>query len=718
MIARLSSLGRRATEKSPSELWSRAARRVLDELGRALPERPLTVIPSHELQPRTPWPHVSRGELLAALSTAEQERIVTVADAVLAGNIAFGGRTIQIVNARADWQKDPFTGREAPFAWFTDVPYLDFARVGDHKGTWELSRLQWLLVLAQAWKLTGDPRYLVHADAVLDDWFLRNPRFFGMNWTSALEVAFRAITLVAFLHLTADRGDADRVRRITSLVSQIEAHGRFIDGHLSTWFAPNTHLTGEALALLVVGTAWPSMRGASKWVSVAWSILEQEGTRQLRPDGSYFEQSSWYLGYTVDFYVEASRWGALTGRSFPERVLNRVGNAARLLRSCFRPDGTFIALGDDDGGSFWRLNHALTSSVQMTVASAAVHVDPCGALAGAIGSESAFNALIWLHGADAADRAKRSASAIDPGVALVRATAFTDGGIVRIEERSSSGNVTDVMLLDAGPHGDYGHSHDDPLSFDLSMNGQPVVVDPGTASYSDPLVRAAFRQARSHATLRAPSLARAVEGGPFGWSRRIDSRLIAHGNSGELSWLAAEVSNTVPVTARHGRFVLRARARVWLIVDSLDQPSTLVSPVTIGLPLAPGLSVVPADRGVILHRGGIPVVNVVTDGSLDAAAVTGKFSPEYGVVTDAEGVRLSATATGDAAWCYAFCDARHVAHLTRCGPSEWKYDDGAGSIGIQLVKEVAPTAAEIDRLQWHVTISAPDGSPAQVLSIR
>jgi hypothetical protein len=61
------------------------------------------------------------------------------------------------------------------------------------------------------------------------------------------------------------------------------------------------------------------------------------------------------------------------------------------------------------------------------------------------------------------------------------------------------------MLVSAGPKGQAGrggHAHNDVLSFELNIDGEDVIVDPGTYCYTrDPESRNHFRSVYSHSTL-------------------------------------------------------------------------------------------------------------------------------------------------------------------------------------------------------------------------
>ena len=102
------------------------------------------------------------------------------------------------------WNRDYAHGIEYPTVWFRRIPYLDFSRVGDHKAIWELNRHQHLVLLAQAWRLTGRVVYLNEIAAELEHWMGCNPYGRGMQWTSALEVAFRVLSWIWTWHLVGD----------------------------------------------------------------------------------------------------------------------------------------------------------------------------------------------------------------------------------------------------------------------------------------------------------------------------------------------------------------------------------------------------------------------------------------------------------------------------------------------------------------------------------
>src|SRR5579885_1850037 len=247
-----------------------------------------------------------------------------------------------------DWHLDLVHGKRAPrIPWFK-IGYLDFAQVGDAKITWELNRHQHLVTLAKAYRLTGQQEF---ADAAIRQWrhWLReNPYPIGVNWASSLEVAFRSLSWIwTFFLLQSSPVMTAELRLAWARV--LALNGRHIDTYLSTFFSPNTHLLGEAVALFFIGTLFPGLRPAARWQERGWNAVLAAARDQVRDDGFYFEQSAYYHVYALDFFLHARVLAAANGIAIPARfdaVVQRMLDALLLLGRA----GIVPQLGDDDGG--------------------------------------------------------------------------------------------------------------------------------------------------------------------------------------------------------------------------------------------------------------------------------------------------------------------------------------------------------------------------------
>jgi hypothetical protein len=233
-----------------------------------------------------------------------------------------------------DWHFDPVHGKRAPRKPWYQIPFLDFAQIGDHKIIWELNRHQHLVTLAQAG----------FRDEILAQWTHwqhENPYPIGINWASTLEVAFRALSWLWVRYLIGDFHP--------DVIPALHLHGWYIERFLSTYFSPNTHLLGEGVALFAIGLLCPQIADAPRWQGRGWKIVLQQAETQVRPDGFHFEQSVHYHIYARDFFQFARTLAALNGIPIPpsfDRTIEKMGEALAALSQAGRPPN----FGDDDGG--------------------------------------------------------------------------------------------------------------------------------------------------------------------------------------------------------------------------------------------------------------------------------------------------------------------------------------------------------------------------------
>jgi hypothetical protein len=175
-----------------------------------------------------------------------------------------------------------------------------------------------------------------------------NPYPLGINWGSALEVAFRSLSWIWVDQMLSDAPGYTELR--AKLLPALAFHGRYIERYLSTYFSPNTHLLGEAVALFFLGTLYPQIAAASRWQQIGWKIVLQAAQRQVRPDGVYLEQSLHYHVYALTSYFIHGCW--LRGTDWKSRRSMTLRWAECFLgrRRSRRPDrrkvsGTMMAAG-------------------------------------------------------------------------------------------------------------------------------------------------------------------------------------------------------------------------------------------------------------------------------------------------------------------------------------------------------------------------------------
>jgi hypothetical protein len=500
---------------------------------------------------------------LAPLDPTLRERTVERAEAICAGRFDLLGYRGLSFGDPIDWHLDPISGRRAPPVHWSQIDPLDRAALGDARLIWELNRHQWLVALGQAYRLTGRDRYAEVAAARIRGWMSDNAPGVGINWSSSLEIAFRLIAWFWAVALMRSSAAFSAPRFASLLRDWTAAHASHVARYLSHYHSPNTHLTGEALALCYAGVHFAGTRSGRTWAGSGAKILARESTRQILPDGVYFEQSTGYQRYTVEFYLHFLALSALNDIEVDSEVGVQVQRMLDFLLYVRSPGGRLPQIGDADGGVLVPLSDRAPDDTADLFSTAAVlfgRADYAWA-AGSLAPET-----VWLLGGDAAE-AFQALEPRPPDASPSRL--FASGGYAVM----AGGWAPDAhhLLFDAGPLGcplSGAHGHADLLSIQCSAFGRPILVDPGTYLYTrHPGWRDRFRATAAHSTVLVDGLDQAAPSGPFAWKSRPSARLTGWSSGPREDVASADHDAYAPVT--HRRTVMFAKPGHWVVTDEL-----------------------------------------------------------------------------------------------------------------------------------------------------
>ena len=493
------------------------------------------------------WPELAQG-------------IVARANRIVEGKFdLLGFKNLDFGNP-IDWHLEPTSGKRTSLDHWSKLDYLDADVAGDKKVTWELNRHQYFVTLGQAYWLTNDERFAKTVANHLDSWMDANPPKLGINWASSLEVAFRSMSwLWAFYFFKSS--PSVKTETLKRAWKFLYLNARHLESYLSTYFSPNTHLTGEALGLFVLGTLLPEFKDAKRWQDLGSGILVEQLATHVRRDGVYFEQTSYYHRYTTDFYLQFLLLARANHFDLPRQVEESLALLLDHLMYITRPDGTTPLFGDDDGGRLTMLDDRPANDFRATLAVGAVVLNRGDYK---FVADGAAESLLWLLGVEGLDRFE-SLEARPPAET---SKAFREGGYFVM--RDGWTRESNYLLFDCGPHGSLacGHAHADALSIDVAARGKTVLVDPGTYTYTGSKeLRDWFRSSHAHNTVTVDDQSSSVPAGAFSWNTIAQCSLREWITDERYDFVSGEHDGFKPATVI--REILFLKPYFWIVRDLL-----------------------------------------------------------------------------------------------------------------------------------------------------
>ncbi len=535
------------------------------------------------------------------LFPAETEALIQTANSVVDhrwpllgfGEIDFG----ESIN----WRRDPLSEKVWPLDYHADVALLRDDG-SDVRVLWELNRLGHFITLGRALAVTGDEKFAQEICAQLGSWRNQNPVGQGPNWSCAMEVALRAMnllaTLVVCLHsatLTAEQ--------LELLLKMLEAHGSHIERNLEFSYLGNSnHYLTDIVGLLWLGVMLPELKAAAKWRSWALRELLREMDRQILPDGTDHEGSTGYHRYVLELFLYSFLLCRENKLEIERRYWQKLAAMLGYLRAYLRPDGHAPLIGDTDGGQVLPVtarradDHeyllAMGAAVlgnsdhETHVVGASLRGRPFGAKDPAQGISASFpeyrslnptrgghrvpplqsEAMLWLLG----EMGVSDFDDLAGSRAAIGSKGFVDAGVYVMR------NDDLYLLFNAARNHRSGlasHRHNDALSIEIAIGGAPFIVDPGTYVYTADLdKRHRFRSTEFHSAVAVDGVEqnKVDRSRPFAIGNDARPRLLAWQPGAERDFVSAEHFGyrrlREPVTHRRS-ITFHKSDRWWLIED-------------------------------------------------------------------------------------------------------------------------------------------------------
>jgi hypothetical protein len=393
------------------------------------------------------------------------------ADELLQGRATYFSAHVHEIGSPPDWFLDPFRKQRHPQAaahWSRIAHFND--KVGDIKVIWELSRFSWALVLARAWRSSGDARYFSALQHWMEDWWQSNPPNTGPNWMCGQETSIRLINALLASQIAGFVKSGE-----TGLSAFIEAHCRRITQTMYYAIAQeNNHATSEAAGLFMGGT-WLARYGdvdaksrGRRWAEKGRERLNSQVAKLVLPDGSFSQHSLTYHRLMLDTLSVVESWRREIGETpFPDVFYDRAAAATGWLGALIEPTtGDGPNLGSNDGANPFRLDGSIYRDFRPCLQLASLLFLGRAALSSGPWDESAA----WLGVSAEGDERT--------WLGDLTSNLFRDGGFVVMR------NQAGARAFLRAPTARFRPSHADALHLDLWWKGVNLLRDGGSYAYA------------------------------------------------------------------------------------------------------------------------------------------------------------------------------------------------------------------------------------------
>lgn len=421
----------------------------------------------------------------------EIETITAYADLICGGNFPFLGYDTVHLGASPRWNVDFISG----FEW-ENLPAAQLEPIVRHNGSdvkapWELSRLQYLPVLAKAHLLTSETRYREAAKDIFQDWNAKNVVGVGVNWTLAMESALRGMSLCFLLSLLQPIHSQEQswAEQVTHSIWQ---HMMYTESQLEfSHLIRSNHYLSNIIGLHCMATFLDGP-GMEKRRADYRLRIQREMFRQVYEDGGDYEASFSYHLLVTQMFASAYQL-MLADKYVPtSRFTARLALMFRYLSALADENGRIPHVGDSDDGRVELLTSDLKQMVNVPREERDSLLVP--------GYVGLGNALFNTNSAgDSSEAAWYGLSAHEATEPADRVSIFSSSGVA--VSRNEDSHVV-FCAIPNGIGGGGSHTHNDKLSAVIRIRGYELFCDSGTFWYTrNTVMRNRYRSTSAHNTV-------------------------------------------------------------------------------------------------------------------------------------------------------------------------------------------------------------------------
>lgn len=404
---------------------------------------------------------------------------------------------------------DVYLGKQIPwnsdfkvnFTWknryYKKIRTVDLSNSADVKVPWELSRFQHIFTLGKAYWITKNEKYAVEFRNQIEDWMENNPVEMSVNWTSAMDVAIRAVNWICgYQFFSGSPSTSEDFWK--KFNKYLYLHGKFIFENLENKYQhTGNHYLSDIVGLIFIGLYFKDFKCNDKeienkpkqWLEYGVFELKKEMFIQVNEDGTNYEASTSYHRLVTELFLVTTILCCKNNIKFTDAYLNRLEKMCEFIMHITQPNGRSPLIGDADDGRLIIFSQYSTCPKDdfrhlLSVSGEFFDRDDFRYFGGDYGED-----VLWtLH------KYKKTNSIYN-----LTSSEFKEGGYYILREENI---YCCIRCGELSFRGDGVHSHNDQLSFTLNVGKEDIFIDPGAFIYTgDYKSRNVFRSTMVHNTL-------------------------------------------------------------------------------------------------------------------------------------------------------------------------------------------------------------------------
>jgi len=272
----------------------------------------------------------------------------------------------------------------------------------------------------------------------------------------------------------------------------------------------SNHYISDIMGLIFISVIFPEFKEAEKWRGFAIKELQKEMEKQVCPDGCDFEASTCYHRLVLELFFfstllvvinhkefNGENYREISQEIFGKEYTDKLYKMFDAVCCLLKPNGRMPQIGDNDSGQLFKLYPREVLDLRYLFALGAVFFkESKWKIKEFFNSEEDIAEVLIVYG----EKGKEIWDSLQwNSLKDVKSKAFPDAGWYVMRDNRN------YCIISCGPNGQKGnggHCHNDKLSFELCINGEDVIVDPGTYVYTpDPEWRNKFRGTAYHNTV-------------------------------------------------------------------------------------------------------------------------------------------------------------------------------------------------------------------------